>query len=294
MKRRDFLAAAAAAIPAGAVAKAPLPLSVEGYIFQQYASRRKQPLGDVLEPVLGMARAAGFRNVELNQAFFTPGLRDRVLGILREKALSMPSVYVGGAMHEPEAAAKTIALALEIAALCKPLGCWGVVNNPSPKPGATEKTDAELKVQCQWLNRMGEELGAKGFDLRIHNHTPEMLSNAREFRATLAGTDPKRVSICLDIDWVYQGGMDPYALLREAGARLTEVHVRNSRDKLWLESFGEGDIDYRRIAGEMKSIGQRPLIVVELAYRDNTVVTRTLEEDLRLGREYAEKVFGKA
>ena len=35
-----------------------------------------------------------------------------------------------------------------------------------------------------------------------------------------------------------------------------------------------------------------PLIVVELAYRDNTIVTRSLEEDLRLSRAYAEKVFG--
>jgi len=36
----------------------------------------------------------------------------------------------------------------------------------------------------------------------------------------------------------------------------------------------------------------KPLIVVELAYRPNTVVTRPLEEDLRLSRIYTEKVFG--
>ena len=29
------------------------------------------------------------------------------------------------------------------------------------------------------------DLKAKGFGLRIHNHTPEMVSNAREFRSTL-------------------------------------------------------------------------------------------------------------
>jgi hypothetical protein len=33
-------------------------------------------------------------------------------------------------------------------------------------------------------------------------------------------------------------------------------------------------------------------VVVELAYRENTVVTRPLAEDLRLSRIYAEQVFG--
>jgi inosose dehydratase len=119
-----------------------------------------------------------------------------------------------------------------------------------------------------------------------------MVSNAREFRNTLAHTDPKYVTICLDIDWVYQGGMDPFALLREAGRRVTEIHARNSNHKLWLESFGPGDLDYARVVKLMREIGIEPLVVVELAWRDNTVITRNLEENLRMGREYAEKVFG--
>jgi inosose dehydratase len=91
---------------------------------------------------------------------------------------------------------------------------------------------------------------------------------------------------------VHQGGQDPLALLKEAGARVAEVHVRNSKDKLWLESFGPGDIDYRKIAQYFDAQHLDPLIVVELAYRTNTVVTRSLAEDLRLSRIYAEKVFG--
>jgi inosose dehydratase len=73
---------------------------------------------------------------------------------------------------------------------------------------------------------------------------------------------------------------------------VTEVHVRNSKDKLWLESFGEGDLDYVEIAATVKKLKLPPLIVVELAYRNETAVTRPLEEDLRLSRVYAEKVFG--
>jgi len=33
-------------------------------------------------------------------------------------------------------------------------------------------------------------------------------------------------------------------------------------------------------------------LVVELAYEKNTKITRPLEEDLKLSREFAEKTFG--
>ncbi len=267
-------------------------LSVEGYIFQQYAARQKKSLGEALGEVIPMARAAGFRNVELNQAFFAGELRAKTLDLLHSNGLRMPSVYVGGVMHEAEAAAKTTELALEIAAVCKPFGCTGVVNNPSPKPKGEEKTDAELALQGELLNKLGGSLKDAGFELRIHNHTPEMVSGAREFRSTLRTTDPKKVAICLDLDWVRQGDQDPYSLLREAGRRVTEIHVRNAKDKLWLETFEDGDVDYRRVVTEMRGQRQTPLIVVELAWRDNTAITRGLQENLTLGRVYAERVFG--
>lgn len=295
MTRRELLWRAAAVSSTGAEmfgAEKESRLSAEGYIFQQYAARQKKSLGDALGEVIPMAKAAGFRNVELNQGFFTPELRAKTFDLLHANGLRMPSVYVGGVMHEAGAAAKSTELALEIAELCKPFGCTGVVNNPSPKPKGEEKTDAELALQGELLNRLGVALAAKGYELRIHNHTPEMVSGAREFRSTLRTTDPKNVKICLDIDWVRQGDQDPYALLREAGRRITEIHVRNAKDKLWLETFGDGDVDYSRVAGEMRRNKQMPLIVVELAWRDNTAMTRGLQENLTLGRIYAEKVFG--
>ena len=295
MTRRDLIRGAAALSAWGTeifAAEKESRLSVEGYIFQQYAARQKKSLGEVLAEVIPMARVAGFRNVELNQGFFTPELRAKTLDLLHANGLRMPSVYVGGVMHEAAAAAKTTELALEIAELCKPFGCAGVVNNPSPKPKAEEKTDAELILQGQLLNLLGGALATKGSALRIHNHTPEMVNGAREFRSTLRTTDPKNVKVCLDIDWVRQGDQDPYALLLEAGSRVTEIHVRNAKDKLWLETFGAGDVDYSRVAAQMRRNRQVPLIVVELAWRDNTAMTRGVQENLTLGRVYAEKVFG--
>ena len=195
-------------------------------------------------------------------------------------------------MHTRDAAAATTARALEIAGLCKPFGCVAVVNNPDPKPAAAQKTDEELTVQASSLNYLGQILKRNGFELRVHHHTPELVDNAREWRHILQHTDPKYVALCLDLDWVHQGGLKPLDLLKEAGNRVHEIHVRNAKDKLWLEDLEDGDVDYREIAAFMKQEKLKPLVVVELAYRDNTTITRPLVEDLRLSRIYAEQVFG--
>jgi inosose dehydratase len=264
---------------------------VEGYIWQQYAERQNKQLADVLDETFRMARRAGFHNVELNQGFFTPELRSRVERLLRANDLAMPSVYVGGAMHEEGAARETTRLALEVAAICQPYGCRAVVNNPNPKPGQARKSDDELAVQVKMLDRLGRELRDHGFELWTHAHSPEMAENAREWRYNLEHTDPRFVSVCLDLDWVHQGGQDPLTLLREAGSRVHELHLRNSNQKLWLEALGDGDINYRQVADYLKQAGLRPLLTVELAYRKETVVIRSLEDDLRLSRIYAERVF---
>lgn len=288
--RRQVLLTGVGALFAGQSAES--RMSVEGYIFQQYAEGQRKHLADVLDEIFPMARNAGFHNIEINNAFFVPEIREKVEGLLKANQLKMPSVYVGGAMHERSAADKTMATALKIGEICRPFGCEAIVNNPSPKPEPEEKTDEELRTQAESLNRMGRVLKGKGFQLRVHHHTPELENNAREWRHILHNTDPSYVTLCLDLDWVHQGGFKPLDLLKEAGKRVTEVHVRNSKDKLWLETLDDGDVDYHEIARYFKEEKLKPLIVVELAYRKNTPVTRPLGEDLRLSRLYAEKVFG--
>ena len=204
----------------------------------------------------------------------------------------MPSLYVGGSMHERAGADRTIARALEFGNLCAPFGCKAIVNNPDPKDGDTLKTDAELAVQAESLNRMGRTLAQHGFELRVHHHTPQLMDNAREWRHILHHTDPEYVYICVDVDWAYEAGFEPITFLREVGNRVREIHVRSAKNKVWLEDLEDSDIDYRQVAEYLSEAGLAPLIVVELAYRRKTVVTRSLEEDLRMSRLYAEKVFG--
>lgn len=289
MTRRVFLAAFGSAASSAASGSM---TSVEGYIFQQYAQSLKQPLEVIIPKALGMVRDAGFRNIEFNSAFLPPTTRSQTLSLVRSHGFGMPSFYVGGVMHERSRADQTISRALEFGNLCRPFGCKAIINNPDPKPNDAPKTDAELTVQAESLNRMGRTLAGSGFQLRVHHHTPQLANNAREWRHILRNTDPAYVHICVDVDWAYQGGFEPISFLREVGSRLEEIHVRSSRNKLWLEDLEDSDIDYRKVAEYLRVQALNPLIVVELAYRPNTVITRSLEDDLRLSRLYAERVFG--
>ena len=240
-------------------------LSVEGYIWQQYMAGKGKKLGDGLDEIFAMARSSGFHNIELNTGFLTDDLRDRVLELIQTNGLSMPSVYVGGAMHDEELADVTIAHSLEIARFCKKVGCKAIVGDPSPKQRQAEKADAELAVQAAMLDKLGKALAAEGFQFWVHNHDAEMVNNAKEWWNTLNHTDPSYVWMCMDLDWVHQGGTGSAGLAGKGAENCTvRLHLRNSKQKLWLESLDDGDIDYRKVAAYLKSARLQPLLMVEL------------------------------
>jgi inosose dehydratase len=290
--RRELLSTVLAAPLGRPSQQSTLQLSVEGYIFQQYAERRKKPLAEIIPEALPMARAAGFRNIELNAAFFATETRDRTLSLLHSLELKMPSIYVGGALHSEAEAERTIANALELIQVAAPFGCKSVVTNPDPKAGDQPKTEDELAAEAKGLERMAAAIAKVGCELRVHHHTPQLENHAREWRYILAHTDPTLVRVCVDVDWAYEGGFEPVPFLRETGQRLREIHVRSARNKVWLQSVEDSDIDYRQVAQYIEGAQLDPLVVVELAYRAETVVTRPLEEDLRRSRIYTQQVFG--
>ncbi len=244
--------------------------------------------------MFGFVRKAGYRKVELGPNFFAGLLRERTPQLLRSHRLTIPSLYVGGVLHEGLAAEATIQQAVQLATVCRPLGCTAVVTNPDPKRDDQPKTDAELQVEADSLNRMAQRLQAQHMQLRVHHHTPQLQNNAREWRFLLRHTDPATVKLCIDVDWAYEGGFNPIAFLREAGNRVCELHIRSARQKIWLEDVEDSDIDYTAVAAYLREQQLKPELVVELAYRPQTAVSRPLEEDLQLSRLYVERVFGPA
>lgn len=250
--------------------------------------KRHEDLDDCLTEVA----AAGYEGVEgwCDLHFGDDAAAERTAATVRRHGLRMCSAYGGGCLHDPARAQGTIASVLAAADRARrfDLGFRGVSFNPE----AVRKSDAQLAVQCANLERLGAALAERGLFLGIHNHTPEIREEARELRAALRDTDPALVGLCLDVEWVRRGGLDPLALLEECRDRVRTLHLRQSHDGVWAEDFGDGDIDYRRVDAILRQAGFDGWLIMENSHEEATHAARPLAQVQQTSREYVRAVFG--
>ncbi|WP_321476310.1 TIM barrel protein [uncultured Paludibaculum sp.] len=292
LRRREFLATLSCApLAAGASGYEPV-VAAQAYVFSQVYALHDQKIEDHYSEVLETLKGAGFHTVELVSQFFAPDVASNNAQSLMLSRLKCPIVYNSGVLHTADGAKTTMQETLALVKRVKASGPLDLLNfNANPKPNKEPKTDAELALQAENLNKLAKDLKKMGVRLMLHQHDAEMAQDAREWRQMLKTTDPKLVEICLDVHWVLRGGQDPMTLLKEAAPRLAALHLRNSKKGVWTEAFGEGDIDYTAVAAFLKQGGFKGYLVVELAYDKQTEMTLSLEANLRSSREYAEKVF---
>jgi sugar phosphate isomerase/epimerase len=255
----------------------------------EWSKQGKNP-DQQLPQTLAEAREAGFAAVEgWLSSFSTEEGALQFRELLWRNGLVLLSVYHNADLHQPGAAEKNIATILEWAGRAAAFpGLHINVNCAADE----NKSQESLQVQAENLNRLGRELKNRNMRLVIHNHTPEMARDAREFRAMVALTDPEVVGFSLDLHWVKKSGQDPFEMIREASGRIQSVHLRNGIDGVWTEWLGEGnDIDYMEVAGALAKAKFDGLLILELAYEEKTSRTKTLVENEARSRQYIEEIF---
>jgi inosose dehydratase len=272
-----------------------LPVATNQYPWLTFFARDKRSWDkDVASAVADVARA-GMSGLE---PLATSPAQVKALGLaLSKHGLKMRSLYVNSKLHDKADAAKSIDEVLAIADEAKKLGCEIVVTNPSPIRwnGPENKTDAQLETQAANLDTLGAALAKRGQVLAYHNHDAELRHAAREFHHMMVGTDPKKVSLCLDSHWVFRGAGDSQVALFDVvklyGKRVVELHLRQSKGGVWTEVFGDGDIDHARLAEMLVGLGVKPHVVLEQAVEAKSPNTLGVVEAHRRGREYAQRVF---
>jgi inosose dehydratase len=293
LSRRDFMAAGAAlaaAARAGAAGE-PLHLSSNSYSWHVYYQRERKNFGADLDAGLADVAKSGLNGYE--PGIGGPGEIDRLAPLLRKHGLEMRSIYCGSVMHDPAQADKSIERIVAVAEKAKAVGTKIVVTNPNPI--GKGKTDEQLKTQAEALQKLGEKLSGMGLALAYHNHDPEMRQEGREFHSVMKGTDPKAVTLCLDAHWVWRGSGNSSKVLSEVvklyGARVSELHIRQSVNGVWSETLGEGDIDYPALVQGLTEARVKPLLVMEIAVEKGTPNTMDSVEAHKRSAEYARKVF---
>lgn len=281
------------ASPAASAAETATPAPPVGsniFGWSQYYQRERKNVNDHLDEVLTALHDAAYDYLEGNVDAATPDNNQRFADRLRNKGLRPVCLYTGARLHEADKAAAQVARLLTAAKACQKAGFTLIDCNPDPI--GRHKTDGELKTQAAALNDFGKGLHDLGMKLGIHNHTPEMAENAREFHYTLRHTDPAFVGLNYDVHWVFRGGIQPPDVLKEYGGRIVSWHLRQSRNGVWYEILDSGDIDYAVLATFATERHLTAPLTVELALENGTKVTRNVVENHRLSREWVRRVFG--
>jgi len=300
--RREFLkttmltatAPAAMGVVAAAGAKGP-HVACNQYPWGVFYAREGKDFNASLDAGLAEVAASGIDG-------FEPGVGgleqiEPMLPLLKKHGLEMRSLYVNSTLHEAGQADQSIDAVLAAAAKAQTIGTRIIVTNPSPIQwgGAGSKTDEQLKTQAAAMNRLGARLKQTGLVLAYHNHDIELRNAAREFHHMMVGTDPQFVTLCLDAHWVYRGAGNSQVALFDIvelyGPRITELHLRQSRDNVWTEVFGPGDIDYERLAAHLTRIGVKPLLVLEQAVETGSSNTMKAVEAFKESVRYTCRVF---
>ena len=307
ISRRGFikdLAAVSGALLIGAQSSTPaerktpgkLHLACNVYPWTVFYQREGRDFNKDLDKGLAEVAASGVDGFE--PIINAPQDVDKIGPLLKKHSLQMRSLYVNSTLHEQDQAGKSIEDVFAIAEKAKAvLGTQIIVTNPSPIRwgGPENKNDAQLKVQAEALEALGRKLKGINLTLAYHNHDIELRNAGREFHHMMVGTDPACVTLCLDAHWIYRGaGNSQVALfdvLKLYGSRVTELHLRQSKDNIWTETFGEGDIDYPALAKHLLDIGVRPHLVLEQAVEAGSPKTVDPVEAFRQSCQYARQIF---
>ena len=279
-----------------------LHVASNAYPWYTYYRRENRDFNADLDAGLADVAAAGLQGFEA--LLGSPDDVARYAPLLKKHGLEMRSFYIGLPLHDKEAANASIEQILVTADKAKAeLNTGIVVINPAPlswnrETGRADKTDEQLEVQADALNRLGAALRERGMVLALHNHDMELRNAAREFQHMMLATDPNNLTLCLDAHWMYRGSGNSQVFLFDIvklyGKRVSEIHFRQSQDGVWTEAFGPGDIDYARLARELIAMGVRPHLVLEQAAEAGTPHTMDGVAAHRQGRKYVVELFGRA
>jgi len=272
-----------------------LHLSTNCYPWQTFYRRAGLDYNSKLDTVLAEVVKAGLDGFEGSVG--SPDDLGRLLGLLANHDLEMRSLYVNSTLHKPDQVESSIDNILKIAEKAHAVGTRIIVTNPNPIRwgGPENKTDEQIRFQARALNRLGKQLKAEGMTLAYHFHDIELRLAARELHHMMVGTDPSFVSMCLDVHWAYRGAGDSevaaFDIAKLYAERISEIHVRQSKDGVWTEALGPGDIDYPKLVELLVDRSVRPLIVLEQAVEAASPSTMNAEEAHRKSVEYARRTF---
>ncbi len=255
-----------------------------------FASRQEQyDIFPIMEQVFSDIAYAGFEGIEL---MHIPLLRTEALKLVRrlseQYALPVIGSSFGGAMWDKSQEMEVLSQAATVVEALEELGgrTLGVSTGAAPE----KKTPEQLDQQAGVLRDIAAVCRASGVVMNLHNHTYEVQDDEYELSETLKRFGEAELGP--DLDWLTRAGIDPIDFIRRRGERIVFLHLRDNKDGRWVESVGEGTMDFAAIRRVLDEVGFAGQAVVELAWDAGFEPTRPLRETLKMSREHIRATMG--
>lgn len=160
--------------------------------------------------------------------------------------------------------------------------------------------DAQWTAFAARVQRAADLCRATGLEPAFHHHLGTDVETAEEVERLLDLTD---VGICLDTGHLWLAGGDPPAALRAWAGRITQVHIKDARRDLLVQTradggnltelvrrggfcaLGDGDLDIPGFAAALKECGYTGWVVVEQDAPATGQDLDTILADQRANRE---------
>jgi sugar phosphate isomerase/epimerase len=225
------------------------PIGLQLYTVREEAGR------DLLG-TLKKLQTIGYREVETAGFYGKSGKELRKL--LADHGMTAPSAH-SSMVELQKGMQQLVDGAAEVGA--KYLICAFPALPPNAPKSASIVKDITLdhwKWNAEQLNKLGELARKAGLQAGYHNHNMEFRSynGVVAFDQLLKSTDPKLVTIELDLAWVVTAGLDPVKYLKQYPERISLLHVKDvAKDsvttveevKAQTVEVGRGKVDWKRI-----------------------------------------------
>ena len=100
--------------------------------------------------------------------------------------------------------------------------------------------DAEWKLLCDGLNKLGKIAADRGFKLCFHHHMATVVQTFEETKRLMDNTDPRYVYLCFDTGHFTFSKEDAVKAAKEFGPRIGHVHLKDIRPDMMERAYAEG------------------------------------------------------
>jgi inosose dehydratase len=267
--------------------------------------------------LLGWVSEAGYAGIDLGPAGYL-GTTETLAERLAERGLALAGGYLELPFSEPGA------LSAALAELDDLLDIFDSTGRPPPRPPRPTLADAGSPIRSRYPGRAAIDPSVgldsagwsrfaegvaravarcreRGYEPTFHHHTATYIEAHWEIERLLELTD---VGLCLDTGHLLLGRGEPITAIRDWGARINQVHLKDARlarleeivaraapvEEIWRRqafcALGDGDIDIVGVLDALGEIGYSGWLVVEQDVLPDPENPGQPARDQRRNREY--------